>query len=570
MPQRVLATILAAFIVLLCLPGGAAARAQIQPTSPHTLRQVELLGVSVFTREEVLRFLALKPGEALQADPAELAKDLETRYHDEGYTGARATATFDAAAGRLTLAIDEGRIDAIEFEGVPASLAEKLAGSFAVQPGDIFNRRSVRRAIQRLLAPAGGAIELSTRVAAEAVVAGPGDLDRRREGFELVDRDGARVLRIRLRTREGAFALTVGTGGREDWYTPVDGFAPALGFRAFSFDPESFNHTFVGGRLSYKFAREEAGFALGVERPFLTGRRGFLGASVYDLTGTDDRWRLGPTEQSLAVLVLGKTFRDYYQRRGFQIHGSVMPLPGHELLVGWRRETHRDLINTAEFNLFGDADETFRPNRAIHEGRLRSFILRYTWDPRHVDGERLDRVHERHLADDLFGSFGGWRPGWRVEWTSEVASKSFAGDFEFRRHILNARSYSAISPHQRFHARLVVGLSSGSLPPQRAFALGGVGTVRGYGFKEVAGPGMVLMNFEYRVQPRHVGLLAFFDAGRVFDGGVTPGGGDLAERWLNGPGIGLLMGDHARVELAWRADDFPKRARLLIRFAPAF
>jgi outer membrane translocation and assembly module TamA len=118
----------------------------------------------------------------------------------------------------------------------------------------------------------------------------------------------------------------------------------------------------------------------------------------------------------------------------------------------------------------------------------------------------------------------------------------------------------------------MVGTSNGVLPIERRFALGGIGSVHGYGFKEAVGTGMVLLNTEYRVRLFKGGsgdndLLAvfgFYDAGRVtgpLDNSTTD--------WLQGMGFGLSVSG-VRVEFGYRAKDIPSSLQVLVRLGPTF
>jgi outer membrane translocation and assembly module TamA len=191
-------------------------------------------------------------------------------------------------------------------------------------------------------------------------------------------------------------------------------------------------------------------------------------------------------------------------------------------------------------------------------------VLGYTLDNRALEDEDGRRRLNRHLGPDLFGTFGGTRPGYRADWTTEIARRSFGGDFEFTRHIANVRAYVPLSPAQELRGRLIVGTSSGTLPPQRWFALGGIGSVHGYGFKESAGERMVLGNIEYLVgSQRDFYAIGFFDIGRV----SRPLAGSAA--WMKGIGAGLGFSD-LRFDFGWRASDIPKSFQMLVRFGPTF
>src|SRR5436309_13929866 len=82
--------------------------------------------------------------------------------------------------------------------------------------------------------------------------------------------------------------------------------------------------------------------------------------------------------------------------------------------------------------------------------------------------------------------------------TSEVSTRStLRSDFDFRRHILAARARMRLSAHQEFGVRGIAGWSDGTLPPQRQFGIGGIGSVHGYEFKEATGDSLALLNVEY-------------------------------------------------------------------------
>jgi hemolysin activation/secretion protein len=117
-------------------------------------------------------------------------------------------------------------------------------------------------------------------------------------------------------------------------------------------------------------------------------------------------------------------------------------------------------------------------------------------------------------------------------------------------------------------ARVIAGCSTGVLPVQRIFALGGIGSVRGYRFKEAAGDGMLLVNGELRQEFRRgrIAGLAFFDAGRMY----SPRPGSTTD-WMRGVGVGVELGDDGpRVEFGWRLDDIPSSLQVLFRLRHTF
>jgi hypothetical protein len=556
---------------LVCHAAPSAVLAQSPPAgqSQPVVRDLVIDGATVFGRTEILRWIGVAIGEPLPAPPDELARELQSHYEREGFSRATVRAAFDETAGRLEVHVNEGRIDDIELVGVDRDLAARLADQFDIRPGDIFNRREVERAVHRMLAPARGAVETTSGPVAGEVVHGTSKDDRRVRAVDLVEREGRRVLVVRLLERHGSFGLNMGTESREDWFSPVDGFSPAIGFESVTYDHRHFNHAFVTGFVSYKFGAEDAGYAIGFERPLFAGPKLYFGGEIYELTASDDRWRLSTLEQSLVALAFKNSFRDYYRRRGYQLHAALRPHPSHEVLFAWRDERHESLENTTDYSFFRD-DHRFRANAAASPGELRSILLGYIWDSRGLEREQLAETYRRHQMDSAFGTNADERPGWLIEWTSEFAAPgALGGDFDFRRHVLNARRYTRLSPRQRLHARVIAGLSDGTLPPQRQFALGGIGSVHGYGFKEEVGQRMALLNLEYHLTPwggaESLRLIGFLDWGRIY----RPLGGSRGDA-LTGLGVGFSVGSVARVDLGWRADDIPDSLQVLFRLRHTF
>jgi outer membrane translocation and assembly module TamA len=172
------------------------------------------------------------------------------------------------------------------------------------------------------------------------------------------------------------------------------------------------------------------------------------------------------------------------------------------------------------------------------------------------------------MLDDLFGERTERDQGVRVDWRAELAPAGFDHDVDFRRYVATARGWWHPASRRIVSGRAIVGTSHGVLPPQRVFALGGIGSVRGYRFKEAVGEGMLLLNGEIRQRfGRHVAGLAFIDAGRVYD--ARPGS---TTDWLKGVGVGFELGegDGPRVEFGWRLDDIPSSLQVLFRLRHTF
>ena len=563
-------------VVVLLLGGHAVALDGHQDHQPPILDEIIVEGATVFDQRGVQDRLRLELGEPILQDLTRLNRRLERVYHRRGYAYAKVEARFDDTTGLLTIHVDEGRFDEIEFRGVDRDLALTLAEEIDLDRGQAFNRRTTGRALRELLAETDSRLEPDRSPTREAPEPGSVSLGRRGP-YELVEREGTRVLVVQLRKDVGDFSVTFGTAGREDWYNPVDGLNPALGFNGTVFAGDGVNRTFVSGYVSYKFARDRPGYTFGLERSLFDGSRLYVGAAVHDLTASDDAWRLSPTEQSLSSLAFKTTFRDYYRRRGYQLHAAGRLDDNHEVLASWRDERHEPLRNETSYSIFQD-DHVFAANGAAAIGDLHALVVGYAWDTRGLERARCrscagneanETTYLRHQLDNPYGSLGSQDAGVRVEWTSEISAPgTFGSDFDFRRHILNARAYTTPSPRQQVNARLLLGLSDGVLPPQRLFALGGLGSVRGYDFKEAVGEHMTLVNVEYKLRlQQHGGPtgVAFVDVGRI-----SRPVDESRTDWLTGIGLGVEFWDSLRFDFAYRLNDIPRSFQWTVRLSPTF
>ena len=538
-----------------------------QPAAPlPVVKGVSVTGASQLSERDTLAALRVRVGEPLPEAPDQLAQAVERHYTREGYTFARATAAFDDSTGLLTISIDEGVIGAVEFQGVSDSVARRIEEDFALRAGDVFNRKRAREALKAALLPTRGAITEGRA----------SDNEDERGPFEMIDRNGERVLLVALRQRDGRFRITADFGDREDWFTPVDGLVPSLGFGIVAFDHEQFNHTFIAGHLSLKVASGNVGYAIGFERPLFSTRKLYVGGEVRDLTASDDMWQVTSTEASVDAIGARKSYRDYFRRTGVQVTGAWRVDPHVEILGAWRTDHERPLPVESDFSFF-NSDEPFRPNRQASDGQVNAIVVGATFDSVGFERESLEATYRRHQLATMFGDRlpvpekNEQAPIWRVDWTSEISTPALTSDFDFRRHILSARLRKRLSRHQDFGVRAIGGWSEGTLPPQRQFSAGGIGSVHGYTFKEQIGDTLALLNLEYSVGWRHgIRALGFFDIGRAMAPAVGPS--TPSTPWLKGLGFGFAVGrdDDFRIDFGYPVGAGPSPLQVLVRFGRSF
>jgi hypothetical protein len=88
---------------------------------PITIRNIVISGTRELSEETVRQAVPVEVG-APTSEPLEHIRDaVERRYREAGFTFARVTPIFDAATATLSLTVDEGVIDGVEFHGVDDS-----------------------------------------------------------------------------------------------------------------------------------------------------------------------------------------------------------------------------------------------------------------------------------------------------------------------------------------------------------------------------------------------------------------------------------------------------------------
>jgi outer membrane protein assembly factor BamA len=494
-----------ALILLASLSAGA--RAQDAPV----LKAVEIDGASLFTRADVLRTLRLKPGAPLRRAPEALAALLEDRYRVRGLPAASVRARFDVASGTLRLTVDEGRVASVEIEGLSEADSRRVRETLAIEPGTVLRDAEVSSGLRRLRDVSEGAFD--------TVDEPPYSIER--------GADGARVRMKLVRRALAIRPVLFGPIMPAPLFTRVDGWALPFGAEATLFDHAAFDHLNVYAIGAYGLSSERARFALGARKPVFGRRRLVLGYELHDLTDADDFFRVAGLERWPGTPIYFDTFEDYYRRRGHEAYAFWRPSPNLHAGVSYRADRFQSLPVEV------DADDV-RPNPPVADGRMRSLLLtgRWSWD----NGLSPDWTAERDsfLLRSLQGDLFQRDQAVRAEGTLEVAdADALGGDFTFKRFVGQLRGARRVSAHQTLFGRVLLGRSGGDLPPQRRFALGGEGALRGRPTKAYQGDQVALVTVEHAYEPlRWPAVIAFYEGGRTSSDVGSSG-------WKSDLGIGL-------------------------------
>ena len=364
-------------------------------------------------------------------------------------------------------------------------------------------------------------------------------------------------------------------------YNRVEGLFLGLGTaKKYYWDGE---HDFSAfGSLGYGFISHRWRGNIGITRQFAlpsyTDAWLFeAGIEGYSLNDTKDPWIIGQAENTAAAFFLRQDFRDYFQREGFTGHVAAYYRSDDlfaEGKVAFLADRHTSLADHASWALFG-GNRTFRTNPEIDAGRMRSVA---------VTVGLSSALSQSKIPE-----------GWTAHAMTEISDpQALGGEFDFEKLVLEVRRYQPLGDYDRFNVRIRAGTAHGTLPRQKSYELGGVGTIPAFGFASLPGDStganrMILMNAEYLLNGdvlhdlsfwpswlfRHINLILLADAGfvRTVDPSVSAFSGFGGIRWndfRNDIGVGVAnISGSVRAALVWRTDR-SEPARFIVRFSRPF
>lgn len=327
------------------------------------------------------------------------------------------------------------------------------------------------------------------------------------------------------------------------------------------------------GSLGYGFASKNWQYGLGYERIFGIRESFKIGGGYHSMTFSDDMWRVGKTENTLYGLFAGFDFMDYHHRHGLNIYAVGKTTQFIEHTLRFRSEEYESQELNTRYSFFGKRS-TFRENPMINDGYMQSL----EWTTGFQTGGLI--LNNRLIFE------GDIR--------AELGSLDFLdSDFDFNRYEAEIRTIYQIDPANMINWRLRGGTSTGVLPIQREFALGGIGTMRGRDFKSMTGSQMIVSNLELHLSSyRYSGDLSdrvnwsrylvyiFLDSGWVNENPADPsdpfeGFSQFSVSELkHDVGIGFSISESRasilRFELAWPTEDLRRSPNFIVRFNPTF
>lgn len=496
----------------------------------------ELVGVSVLPPEprQSAPFAsfeagALRPG-ILHGGVAGAVARLVAKLFGSGYLMVDVQGTL-SADGRLTLAVDEGRIEELRLVGPVRRLWPAIGEALGLPAGRVFHEAELDAALKQLeRALPFLRRDLRPRPTRGLPVVEVSDAEPGVERFRLRDAaptSGSRGFSVEGR-RLAVFLepkLSVRFRFSPDEllrHTPVGGIGVGVQTETRLWDPQDRVHlrldTFAGVVYSTAIEdldKEDLGGefegALRLRIPPL--RVADLSLDVHGIFETQDAWRTGRQTAYFNSLLFDRPDREYYWREGASANLTLQP--AERLLVGaeYRLDSYSSIAALSEPAAIFNHEDRF-VNPPVQDGEIGSLLLRAELRSEPVNPERirgLFRTPETSIV--VQPRSWGLRTGYQLLATVEIARPGLGSEpgIRFTRLVSDNMLFLATGAVNGLRLRARVAGGSG-LPLQKQEALGGWSALRGYEFKEFRGGDWSwLGSAEYR----HGWLAGFVDVGSV-------------------------------------------------------
>ena len=305
-------------------------------------------------------------------------------------------------------------------------------------------------------------------------------------------------------------------GGENKWSV-----SPSLVRSLLSYiDYNRVDGTFLGGKLSllnsrlprtsltasagYGLKSEELRYALSLAHSFDLLRTKTITLTYFDETRSNDRWIVSQLENILSTSIFRKDYRDYFRLRGFETQFTYNYSNNFGVTFDFGLREYGSLPNREPWTLFSK-DKEFRENPTVAENdeSLFSVTIRY------------------NTREDFYTETNYWQ--------IELVLEREFNDFRFTGvHFLMKRVRLGHG-NQTLIAGLQGDFRKGTTAEQYLMDLGGIGSLRGYDFKEFTGSGKLYFECNYLfngdlLQQLPLQSIPFYSsiaAGIFFEAGLT-------------------------------------------------
>ncbi len=286
-------------------------------------------------------------------------------------------------------------------------------------------------------------------------------------------------------------------------------------------------------RFGYGWVSERGTTEVDLEQPLVPTKVLTVGAVYSHGTAYENQSGIGWRENTLAALLFRHDFNDYYKIAGIEPYVRLR-LPAYtSLRLSYAVEDYNSLTTQTDWSFFTAGVDRFRANPRLFlldepegeggNGRLRA--------------ARLEVVHDSRHARDV-GTIGSYARGFL-----ELGD----GNFSYARWVGDGRAYLRLGPPVHLALRCAASGRFGNetIPSQKLFYVGGLGTARGHSFRSVYGDRSLLGSVEYTLLfwNMNYGAFTFYDAATAWKSTALYGEGLEDSTWLQSVGFGFKTAD---------------------------
>jgi hypothetical protein len=212
-------------------------------------------------------------------------------------------------------------------------------------------------------------------------------------------------------------------------------------------------------KVGYGTASEQWQYRVGGEYQVSEPRRLWLGLSYHDETVTRPSLLPHSVDRTVEALLYRRDPLDYYRERGLTLSFAIRPVDFTRLELHYNDQEQSSLPAVTDYSLLTPSRAP-RSNGSIVNGRMRSLSGSFTYDSR--------SLLRRNGLDSPLPSLT-WT---RINVSAEVASpRLIPDDFDFRRYSLQVERHQRTLGMGITTINALVGITTGTVPPQRYFAI---------------------------------------------------------------------------------------------------
>lgn len=211
-----------------------------------------------------------------------------------------------------------------------------------------------------------------------------------------------------------------------------------------------------------------------------------LGGHAFDVVQPTENWQLSDGEVGLSSALLHRDYRDYFVRHGGEALVRLQGTDDADLTLSFSDERWGNIDARDPWSLMRGS-EPWRANPLVSVGNMHLLTARAHVDTREKERSPWSGWYAMAEWENGVGTLTNPVAGCAVG-TLALCTAGLTKPVNYTSGMIDLHRYNRISPHAFLNLRVAAGgwLAGDPLPLQKRMALGGAGTLPGYGFRETS------------------------------------------------------------------------------------